>query len=169
MDRMTGLQGVCEVFCAMADIDMNDKVPCKHKQLFVDTFLLRMTKCSRPLPRITRDGSLDWDACACYKYDGEKDGKYTKVVHWRGKSIAIPSDYSVSSDGSWSITHNYSSTLAIMKGTRAQQNLWELFEEQLGDEWTVALLRETEMEGIVAECATRIGLPVEFAHSPGDE
>lgn len=165
-DKAEGLQGVEQMLVALADIDMTDKIPVRHREVFVGSIARRIIERGRPWPTIKRDGKIDWERCVCFQLAGLVDNQHTKLKHWSGKEADIPQDYMVLNNGSWSLVNNHSSMLAELRGKRASPNCWEIFEECLGDSWDFGLYRDEELFKVAREVAKDLGISESLMQGP---
>ena len=157
-DRVHHLKGVQNLFFNLADLDADNKIHVHHRKAFVEAYFRRMKLVNRPLPQISgRDGKISFESCQCYKYQTVVDGKFTEIYHFAGTKITIPDDYNILDNNTWTFSENHSSLLAEIQGRRRTGNVWDLFEEVLGDDWDHGADRDEKMADIVVAVKAELG------------
>ena len=73
-------------------------------------------------------------------------------------TVAIPSDYNVTTDGMWTVERNWSTTDAYLKGRRQGPNIFELFEEA-GVDIFDAKVEKNRFADTVSKVVKKLKLP----------
>ena len=129
MDKFHNLKGVEMMVCRLGNFVFEDHLPADmhFKPLLKQVMLCMFEKTACPV-KILSTGELRMDPI--YALTGKEGNRYTTITHVSsGQTVQIPQDYTVTDSADWKIVNGHSWTTATLKGTRANENIYQLFVE----------------------------------------